>query len=355
MPYQQLIGDCNPDKPTHWIKKGGDAGRFLLLSTTHKDNPEYWDEEVGDWTQKGRVYIARLDALTGARKERLRHGRWVMAEGAVYADWSRDLHTCDSFDMPSAWPRYLSVDFGFTNPFVCQWWAHDTDHDILYCYREIYYSQRLVEDHAKRILALMGYVNDDDYGVIPIEGVEQEPLPSAIICYHDAEDRATLERHLGMRTTPATKNISGGIQAVASRLLVDPKHELGLPVKTKLAFFRGGVDEVDPRMIEYKHPTCTPEEIDGYVWDARPLLTVGELPLKVDDHGCDGLRYMVAQIDGIFEPKAKQVPMAWDPISTIVGFSARERDERGRRERRDRADSGRLVRRSSLSRVDLDF
>jgi predicted transcriptional regulator len=41
------------------------------------------------------------------------------------------------------------VDFGYTNPFVMQWWAEDPD-GRLYLYREIYRTRRLVEDHAKR-------------------------------------------------------------------------------------------------------------------------------------------------------------------------------------------------------------
>ena len=63
MPYQQLLADANPDRPTHWLKKRCDAGRTLLIESRHEDNPRLWDG--AQWTPEGTAYIARLDALTG--------------------------------------------------------------------------------------------------------------------------------------------------------------------------------------------------------------------------------------------------------------------------------------------------
>ena len=84
MPCQQLIADCNPDRPTHWLKARCDSGRCRMLESRHEDNPLLWDDGNGRWTEAGTSYIARLDALTGARRERLRYGRWAAAEGLVY-------------------------------------------------------------------------------------------------------------------------------------------------------------------------------------------------------------------------------------------------------------------------------
>jgi hypothetical protein len=41
------------------------------------------------------------------------------------------------FDIPPGWTMVCSIDFGFNAPFVCQWWAIDTD-GSMYLYREIY-------------------------------------------------------------------------------------------------------------------------------------------------------------------------------------------------------------------------
>lgn len=127
LPYQQLIADTNPDKPTHWLKKRSEDGTAIMLHTRHEDNPRLWDEERNDWTREGAAYMAKLDALTGVRKERLRYGRWVQAEGAVYEEFDLAVHVIDGFEIPADWRRIRSIDFGYSNPFVCQWWAMDHD------------------------------------------------------------------------------------------------------------------------------------------------------------------------------------------------------------------------------------
>ncbi len=283
MPYQQLFGDCNPDAPTHWLKKRTDDGKTLMLESCHEDNPTLWDMVHGCWTEAGAKYISKLDALTGVRLLRLRNGIWAAAEGLIYDGWDRNVHLIDRFDIPREWPRYWVVDFGYTNPFVWQAWAEDPD-GRLYRYREIYRTQRLVEDHAKDILAAVGAAKTGS-GAPVWKG---EPAPRALICDHDAEDRATLEKHLGIKTIAATKNVSAGIQAVASRL---KKAGDGKP---RLFLLRDSLVRRDPELEEAKLPTCTEEEVEGYVWaDKRTK----EEPVKENDHGMDSTRYMVAHKD----------------------------------------------------------
>lgn len=86
MPYTQLLGDCNPSGPSHWILRRAREGTLTLLETTLRDNPAYW--QAGDWTPAGRAYLARLSGLTGIRRVRYVDGRWEAAEGAL---WSYDL------------------------------------------------------------------------------------------------------------------------------------------------------------------------------------------------------------------------------------------------------------------------
>lgn len=278
MPYQQLVADCNPDAPTHWLKQRCDNGQAVMLESRHEDNPVLWDRKAGGWTEVGGAYMAKLDALTGVRFLRLRKGVWAAAEGLVYDGWDRAVHLVDAFPIPQAWPRFLAVDFGFTHAFVCQWWAEDPD-GRLYRYREIYRTKRLVEDHAQEIKRYWA----------------GEPRPRAIICDHDAEDRATLERHVGMRTLAATKNVSAGIQAVASRL--KPAGD----GKPRLFLLRDALVHRDPDLADAKLPTCTEEEMDSYVWNDK---RTKDEPVKEADHGEDSLRYLVAYKD-LAGPRAR--------------------------------------------------
>ncbi|MFD5509121.1 phage terminase large subunit [Streptomyces sp. NPDC127051] len=277
--WQQQIAACNPSQPTHWIKARSDRGSMVMLKSRHIDNPAYMKAD-GTLTPQGRDYMAKLDALTGVRRLRYRDGIWASAEGLIYEGWDDAVHVIPPFNIPESWTRWLTVDFGFTNPFCAQWWAEDGD-GRLYLYREIYRTKRLVEDHAKHMLRL---VTDD-------EGNWTEPKPRAVICDHDAEDRATLEKHLGMGTRPAAKTVSDGIQAAQSRLKVQAD---GRP---RLFLVSGALVERDPELDEAKKPTCTEEEITSYVWAVKPGGVVKEEPLKKDDHGMDAMRYMVAQRD----------------------------------------------------------
>lgn len=275
MPFQQLIGDTNPDHPRHWLKLKADRGDVAMLESRHEDNPTLWDREKGDWTEFGRVYIAKLDALTGARKARLRHGKWVQAEGVVYDGWDRRTHLVRRFEIPADWRRVRVIDFGYSNPFTCQWWAIDGD-GRMYLYRETYFTKRTVKVHAGQILALSG---DERY--------------EATVADHDAEDRATLHEN-GIATVPAFKDISPGIQAVQERLKVAGDG------RARLFVLEGSLVERDPALEEAKKPCGVTEEFDNYSWpksgDGKPAK---EVPVKEDDHGMDALRYAVAFVDDL--------------------------------------------------------
>lgn len=281
VPYRQLIMDCNPSYPTHWLNQRMIEGTTTRLISRHQDNPRYFDLKTNDWTEAGREYVfGILEGLTGVRYARYRLGLWAAAEGTIYEQaWDRARNVIDRFTLPPEWPRYLAIDFGFVHPFVCLWAAMDND-GRLYIYRQIYKTKTLVEDHAKEIRRVSRWGESGG-----------DPLPRLLICDHDAEDRATLERHVGLRTIPAHKNVSGGLQAVASRF-----KDAGNG-KPRVMIFRDCLVERDRDLMERKQPTCLEDEPDGYVWDTRNGAKHGEAPLKECDDGLDALRYLIAQFD----------------------------------------------------------
>jgi phage terminase large subunit len=144
----------------------------------------------------------------------------------------------------------------------------------MYLYREIYKTQTLVEDHAKRIRELTGG-----------EHIE------ATVADHDAEDRATLAKY-GVPTVPADKAISPGIQAVQQRL---NKTADGRP---RLFIFRNALVGMDARLEDAKLPTSTQDEWAGYAWPrSNDGKAVKEVPVQVNDHGLDSTRYAVMYAD----------------------------------------------------------
>jgi phage terminase large subunit len=276
--WQQQMAAANPGHPTHWLKARADEGKLRMLTSVHRDNPRFVNAD-GTLTPDGVGYMAKLDALTGVRRLRLRDGKWAAAEGLVYDGFDPTVHVVEPFNVPASWSRWWCIDLGYTNPFCWQDWAEDGD-GRLYLVREIYRTKRLVEDHAKHILS-----------IVAPGGRWVEPKPRAVICDHDAEDRATLERHLGMGTSAATKTVRDGIQAVQARLR--PAGD-GRP---RLFLVRGALVERDAELAEAKKPTCTEEEVTGYIWDQSVGKAPKETPVKADDHGMDTMRYMVAERD----------------------------------------------------------
>lgn len=292
IPWQQIVMDVNPDAPTHWLNQRMNSGLTTRLLSRHEDNPRYFDLRTNDWTEEGRRYIfGILGGLTGVRLARYRYGIWAAAEGTIYSDsWDRKRNVIDPFPLPLEWPRYLAIDFGYTHPFVCLWAALDPDGRI-YIYRQIYKTQVLVEDHAREIkrVSHWGQTGGD-------------PLPREIITDHDAQERKTLEKHLGLMTMPAHKTVLDGIQAVAARFRPAGDD------KPRVMIFRDSLVERDRDLAQNKRPTCLEDEPDVYVWRTGTGVSAKEEPVKEFDHGLDALRYLVAR---------------WDLKPTDVRYSAR--------------------------------
>lgn len=266
-----LFGDCNPGQPSHWIRH---RQTLKLLSSRHEDNPSLFDD-LGRQTPQGKRTLERLDGLTGVRKERYRHGRWVSAEGVVYEDFDAGVHLIEA-SAPKchpSWRRVCGIDFGFTNPFAWVCYAIDGD-GRMYLEDEIYQTGLLVEDAAAEILRRT-----------------EDKVIEATITDHDPEKVAQLEK-AGIRCTLARKDVALGIQAVQKRLR---KAGDGRP----RLFFRKDALKVRDEELEAKRlPLCTADEIEVYSWvkgaDGKPSK---EEPAKAFDHGLDATRYVAMHLE----------------------------------------------------------
>lgn len=263
--YNQIFGDCNPGPPTHWVKGREHGGKLNLIPTTHKDNPVYFDHAIQDWTEMGKNYLARLEQLSGVRYLRLVKGIWAAAEGMIYTEYNPEIHLIYRRQIPVDWRRVRVVDFGYRDPFVCQWWAISPD-EKLYRYRELYVTQRTVSQMAALINEL-----------------SRAEIIETTVCDWDAEDRATLEEN-GIPTVQAIKHVVSGIQKVQDRLKA-----------RQIFLLRDSLVETDHNLRATRKPTCTEEEIDGYIWGNK--VTKEAPATDSDDHGLDCMRYMVEYAD----------------------------------------------------------
>jgi hypothetical protein len=177
---------------------------------------------------------------------------------------------------------------GNTNPMSVQNWAEDPD-GRLYLYREIYHTRRTVDQHCDDILACVATPDPSRPG----RWIWHERKPRGVICDHDAEGREVFRQRTGLSTRPAKKGVADGIQAVQKRL------RLAGDGKPRLYIMHDTLVRRDQELVDARLPTCTVEEIPGYVW-AKPGTSAAskapkEVPLKENDHGMDGKRYMCAE------------------------------------------------------------
>ena len=282
-PYFQIFGDCNPDAEHHWIRH---RKEILLVEQLHRHNP--WlcainpdhphDDSYDEWTAPGKVTRTRLQTLSGLRYQRGWLNKWVGAEGIVFNSFSKDKHVLSSreFNVNPQWYRFISVDFGFTHPFVAQWWAVDPNR-VMYMYREIYMTHRQISAHAELIRELSSGEN--------IRYIVADPSRPDHI--------EALQGH-GFKVQPAMRDVSLGIQLVQDRL------RLGADDRAGIYFLSPVLVEEDVRLRSSYKPKCTIDSLTSIVWKSRSKMTgskFDEEPLKQNDDGADATRYAVASQD----------------------------------------------------------
>jgi len=288
--FQQLIADCNPEQPDHWLKLRCDSGATKMLYAKHTDNPKLFDigqkkEDGTDEyvpTEKGQAYLDKLNKLTGVRRLRLQGGIWAAAEGVIYDEFDGSIHISNRKRLPREWARIWGIDFGYTNPFCWQQWARDPD-GRLWLEHEIYRTKRTVREHCAQIMQV----------VTMADGVTWKyPRPEYITCDHDAEDRATFSKEMGMVTRAAKKTVSPGIQATKQRFTLAGD---GMP---RIFLLADALVDRDEEVAEAGLPLGLGGELPGYIWkpgpDGKPI---PDEPLKQNDHSCDTMRYVVAEED----------------------------------------------------------
>lgn len=267
MPYTQVMADCNPGPPEHWILARAQTGRLKLLEQRHEHNPVLFDPATGERTSQGERTLATLDALTGLEYQRGRLGKWVLAEGAVYDNFSFADTVTEAAGYTPDLPVYWGVDNGYAHgdgpgtpgyhPRVILWLQQQPDGAVT-VFDELVVTQELPEATIAAALA--------------------RPYPHPALASVDSS-AVELRRRLaeaGVRNVGATHRVADGIQVVR-RFIGDGQ----------------GVRQL------HVHPRCTTliRELQSYRYDDRARTVEGgeRKPLKLDDHAADALRYALWQ------------------------------------------------------------
>lgn len=252
--------NCNPAERLHWFKR----------------------EWINKYTKKKLLYIHfTMDdnlSLSEATKERYRssyvgvfyrryiEGLWVAAEGLIYDMWDEAVNSFTNEEgkplpfVKEVCTRYVSVDFGATNPTVFLN-AYD-DGTTFWITKEYYHDSR--DSFDKRQKTVSEYADDFEAFVDYDNSVVVIVDPSAEAFQIELNAR-------GYNVIDADNKVLEGIRYTSTMI-----HKGRIMVEASCMKFR--------------------QEIWGYIWDEKAYLRGEEKPVKQRDHAMDALRYLIKTI-----------------------------------------------------------
>ncbi len=256
---------CNPDTPTHYIKT-----RFIDQEGLNPDlDIKSFHFKITDNPILSDKYVRALKAsYSGIYYKRYIEGIWCLADGAIYDEFDQDAHVIKPFNIPYTWDFYRSIDFGFSNPFVCLWGAYDKKNKTLYIYDEYYKNKDLMENHAKQI---------KKRDVMDVDGMNLPIHWTSTDGDWDPQNINELKKY-GIYIKHAIKDANKlGISRVKSLLKIQ--------------------EDGKPRLFVFNNCKNLIKEFGLYHWKkSRDSQNLSEEPEKKDDHSMDCLKYLVSRI-----------------------------------------------------------
>lgn len=104
-------------------------------------------------------YEAKLMGLgSEALVKAMRYADWDIFAGQYFSEWRASHHIYEPFDIPKTWARFRAIDWGYSDPFCCLWFAVGPDNHI-YVYRE-FYRNRMTDGEYAEAISLMSKHSD---------------------------------------------------------------------------------------------------------------------------------------------------------------------------------------------------
>ncbi|WP_440902727.1 PBSX family phage terminase large subunit [Actinosynnema sp.] len=272
----RLLATTNPDGPGHWLRK-----KFLLRAA--EVGMTHWHFTIADNPSLDPDYVTRLhQQYVGLWFRRFILGEWCQAAGAIYDMWDEQHHVSDRVPRIKHWIG-TGIDYGTTNAFSSHLLGLGED-NRLWITHEYRYDSRVElrsKTSAEYSAAFRGWLAD---AVEPGTGRKGIHPAWHYVDPAAADFQLQLYRDRVTNVANANNEVLPGIRTVASLL---------------------GRDRLRV------HPSCTGliEEFPGYSWDEQAAARGEDKPIKTDDHGLDGLRYVVHSTEPIWQP-ALELPIA---------------------------------------------
>jgi phage terminase large subunit len=142
--WKQITITFNPWVNSHWTKSRFFDQEFpdsFTSTTTYKCN-EWLDE--GD-----RKRIEDLAITNPDRFKVVGLGEYGIPGGTFFEEFRTDVHVCEPFPIPKHWQRFRFLDYGLDK--LAHYWAAIDTEGNAYIYKELYESDLIISEAAKRI------------------------------------------------------------------------------------------------------------------------------------------------------------------------------------------------------------
>lgn len=106
-------------------------------------------------------YVSRLELLPEKEKQALLYGDWDIFDGQFFTEFDRKIHVCTPFKIPKDWRIYRTRDYGL-DMCATYWIAMDYQMNV-YVYKELYESDLIISDAARKINAMTDEKIQIDY------------------------------------------------------------------------------------------------------------------------------------------------------------------------------------------------
>lgn len=250
VPGAQLFATCNPEGPSHWLKKD-----YLDRSDIH--DIIFWNFNLDDNPALDERYKSALKAsYKGLWYNRYILGQWALATGAIYDTYDAN----NEYTHPQPPPSYyiVGIDYGTTNATAAVLCAVSPNRWPQICVEAEYYYDSAKVGRAKTDAELVQDIKSF-IGAKNISAVYIDPAA------------ASLKIALRQADLP----------------VLDGNNDVLLGIKIVGKFIAG------KNIVIHKSCKTLIEQIQSYHWDQKAADRGEDKPVKKSDHSCDALRYAV--------------------------------------------------------------
>lgn len=254
--------NCNPEGPNHWFKvewiDKKKEKNIIYLHFTMDDNLSL-SEDVKERYRK---------MFVGVFFNRYILGLWVLAEGIIYPNFSKEKHTIKKSDIPDKFDYfYVTSDYGITNPQV-----------FLLC--GIKYINE--KPHV--------WILDEYYNKGVKKNIKGQEIPITKTDALFLEDYKKLAEGKDIRKVIIDPSATSLINLFKQNKI--NVKEADNAVIDGINLVLNWLDEERLHIVAEKCPNLL-KEFASYIWDAKAQIRGEDKPIKQNDHALDALRYLL--------------------------------------------------------------